>query len=164
MKPLPQLHGVNDGDTIVPPCLDRRAFLANSGLLAVGALLASACGDGQIGGAVNGPPVAGNETVTIRTADYATLATVGGIARLTGTTRPIALVRSGASAYRAFSMICTHEGTTIEIVNGSRSFRCPNHGAEFASTGVRTGGQVTNNLIELPVTVDAATGAVTVRY
>lgn len=164
MKPLPQLQQTNDGEPALPPCLDRRAFLANSGMLAVGALLASACGDGQIGGTVNGPPVAGNETVTVRTADYASLAAVGGIARLTGTSRPIALVRSGASTYRAFSMICTHEGTTIEIVNGSRSFRCPNHGAEFASSGVRTGGQVTNNLIELQVTVDTAAGAVTVRY
>jgi len=159
MKRLPQ----HSPDAALPPCMDRRDFLANSGLLAVAAVLAGACGDGQIGGTPTSP-VAGSDTVTVRPADYPSLASIGGIARLSGTTRPVALVRSSATAYRAFSMICTHEGTIINIVAGDRSFRCPNHGAEFSNTGQRTGGQQTTNLIELQTTADAAASTVTVRY
>ncbi len=163
MKKLPQLSESVSPGAALPPCIDRRGFLANTGLFAVGALLASACGDGQLGG--TGPtPVAGANSVTINPADYPSLAMVGGIAKLNGTARPVALVRSSTSTYRAFSMFCTHEGTVINVVNGNTSFRCPNHGAEFASTGKRTGGQVTSDLIELQVERNATGSAITVSY
>lgn len=161
MKELPQLHGVG-GDTL-PPCIDRRDFLANSGLLAVAAFLAGACGDGQIGGTVAGP-VSGNNTVTVMPSAFPALNAVGGIAKINEGQRPVALVRATSTTFRAFSMICTHEGTIINIVNGNTSFLCPNHGAAFASSGRRTGGQVTTDLVELQVTIDPVTGAVTVKY
>lgn len=168
MKKLPQLSASADTGNVLPPCIDRpgidrRGFLGNAGLFAVGALLASACGDGQLGGTAPAP-VAGANSVTVNPADYPSLATVGGIAKLNGTSRPVALVRSSATVYRAFSMFCTHEGTIIDVVNANTSFRCPNHGAEFASSGRRTGGQVTTDLIELQVERNAAGNAITVRY
>lgn len=164
MKALPQLSGSDMSGDVLPPCIDRRGFLANTGLFAVGALLASACGDGQLGGTGPAPVGGGGNSVTVNPADYPSLGTVGGIAKLNGTSRPVALVRSSATAYRAFSMICTHEGTVIDVVNGNTSFRCPNHGAEFASSGRRTGGQVTSDLIELQVERNAAGNTVTVRF
>lgn len=166
MKELPQLSASEAAGNALPPCIDRRGFLANTGLFAVGALLASACGDGQLGGTgpAAAPPATGGNSVTVNPADYPALAMVGGIARLNGTSRPVALVRSSATTYRAFSMICTHQGTTIDIVNANTSFRCPNHGAEFASSGRRTGGQVTSDLVELQVEGSASGGTVTVRY
>lgn len=171
MKNLPQLSVPDMPAEGLPPCLDRRGFLANTGLFAVGALLASACGDGQLGGtgptpgATPGPtPGASGNSVTVNPADYPALAMIGGVARLNGTSRPVALVRSSATAYRAFSMICPHQGTTIDVVNANTSFRCPNHGAEFASSGRRTGGQVTSDLVELQVEGNASGSMITVRY
>ena len=165
MKKLPQLSSADAEGDALPPCLDRRGFFANSGLLAVGALLASACGDGQLGGTAPAPVGGtGANNVTINPTDYPALAAVGGIAKLNGTSRPVALVRSSTTAYRAFSMICPHQGTVIDVVNSTRSFRCPNHGAEFASTGRRTGGQVTSDLVELQVEANAAGSAITVRF
>jgi len=88
---------------------------------------------------------------------FPSLASVGGVARVDGNSgTPVAVYHSGADAYRAYSMVCPHAGTTVNIqANG---FRCPNHGATFAKTGAWTGGQKTSNLYELTTTYDAATG------
>ena len=139
------------------PCLDRRTFLAQSTVAALGTVLMAACGDGLLGSSPTGP---GTVRLTISVADYAALAVVGGIARLNGTGTPIAVVRSDAASYRAFSLVCPHAGTTVGI-NGA-SFRCPNHGAMFASTGAWTGGQRTSSLFEFTVVTDTANGTLTI--
>ncbi|HYW32267.1 MAG TPA: Rieske (2Fe-2S) protein [Gemmatimonas sp.] len=165
MKQLPQ-YGDDDvrdaqHDVTSISAVDRRDFLARGGLLAVGALLASACGDGQLGADIVAP--GGNGEVAVTLADYPALGTVGAIVQVSGLSRPVALVRSSAAAYRAFSMVCTHQGTTINVVGGT-SFRCPNHGATFANSGAWTGGQRTSNLVEYPAVLDATGRSVTIRY
>ncbi len=159
MKPLPQLPGaaaarIDD----LPPCLDRRAFIGNSTMLAIGALLATACGDGQIGGTVTGPGTVG---LSVKISDYPALANVGGIAKLNGTSTPIAVVKATATTFRAFSMICPHEGTVIGI-NGS-GFLCPNHEARFNGTGTWQGGERTTNLKEFAVTADLTAGTLAIN-
>ena len=85
-------------------------------------------------------------------------APVGGVARVDGNAGPpVAVYHSGVDTYLAYSMTCPHAGTTVNI-QGS-GFRCPNHGATFAATGVWTGGQKTSNLFELTTVYDPATGA-----
>ena len=76
----------------------------------------------------------GGLVVTI--AQWPALATVGGVAGSVGTVNgiPVAVVRSGATSFAAFSMRCPHQGTVISVINAS-SFRCPNHGALFTATG-----------------------------
>ena len=69
---------------------------------------------------------------------------------------PVAVYHSGVDTYRAYSMTCPHAGTTVNIQGGG--FRCPNHGATFAATGVWTGGQKTSNLFELTTVYDPGTG------
>jgi Rieske Fe-S protein len=135
--------------------LSRRAFLAETTMAAVAAVLTSACGNGVFGagGGGGGGPV----DLTVSLADFATLGTVGGIARVDGnSSNPVAAVQSPAGTYRAFSMVCPHAGTTINI--RSNGFRCPNHGATFSTTGTWTGGQRTNSLTELTVAFDSAAG------
>ncbi|MEQ1691652.1 MAG: Rieske (2Fe-2S) protein [Gemmatimonas sp.] len=136
--------------------LDRREFLAQSTLMALGALVASACGDG-LSGSPTGP---GAVNVTVQIASYTALAAIGGIARLNGTGTPIAVVHSTSTTYRAFSLICPHAGTTVGITGAS--FRCPNHGATFASTGSWTGGERTSGLFEFTVAHDATAGTLTI--
>ena len=129
--------------------VNRRAFLAHGTLAAVGAVLLAACGDGSLG-ATTGPVGASG---SIRLSDFASLGTVGGIARVTVSGAPVAVVRASTDTYRAFSMTCPHQGTTINI-SGS-SFRCPNHGATFSAAGQWTGGQRTSNLFEYTVALVA---------
>ena len=149
-------QGMTRATNCTMPSLDRRAFLAQSTVVAIGTVLMSACGDGLLGS----PTGPGTVRLTINVVDYAALAVVGGIARLNGTGTPIAVVRSDAASYRAFSLVCPHAGTTVGV-NGA-SFRCPNHGAMFASTGAWTGGQRTSSLFEFTVVTDTANGTLTI--
>ena len=77
-----------------------------------------------------------------------------------GSGTPVALVRTGAATFAAFSLRCPHEGFTVTVQSGS--FYCPAHGARFASTGTWIGGQPTTNLRSLVTTYDAAAGTVTI--
>ncbi len=74
--------------------------------------------------------------LAVTIASYPALANVGGVAGSVGTVSgtPTAVVRLSATTFAAFSLRCPHQGTTVQVVSGA-SFRCPNHGATWASTG-----------------------------
>ena len=135
--------------------VSRREFLTASSALALTAVLA-ACG-GELGASATGPL---NVNATIVLADYAALGAVGGIAVVSGAGTAIAVVRAGATQYRAFSLICPHQGSTVAI-NGA-GFRCPNHGATFNASGGWTGGQKTTGLVEFTVASNTAAGTITI--
>lgn len=149
------------------PCaLKRREFLGTAALTAL-ALFETACGDGQIGGLGpddddddgNGGPTG---TLVVTVTAFPALASVGGAARVDGGSgRPVALVRTSATTFSAFSLVCTHEGTTVNLT--STGFLCPNHGARFSSTGQWQGGQVTSNLKTLVAVFNSVAGTVTVN-
>ena len=135
---------------------DRREFLTVSAASVLTVLLADACG-GSGGDAV---VLTGPVSFSVQVSSYPTLANVGGIARVDNGGTPIAAVRTGADTFAAFSLICPHRGCTVGI-NGS-AFRCPCHGAQFASTGAWIGGQRTTNLTSFATSYDAMTGALTI--
>ncbi len=139
--------------------LDRRTFVAQSTLAAVGALLASACGGGASTTGPGGP--GGSGSLSVQVSQYPALGTVGGIARVdSGRGTPVAAVRTGATTFDAFSLICPHFGCTVGIASGS--FACPCHGARFASSGQWIGGQPTGNLSRLTSSYDATAGVLTI--
>jgi cytochrome b6-f complex iron-sulfur subunit len=47
----------------------------------------------------------------------------------------VIVARTSAGAYIAVSSACTHQGSTINFVSASNRFICPNHGANFSTTG-----------------------------
>ncbi|HEY5491488.1 MAG TPA: Rieske (2Fe-2S) protein, partial [Gemmatimonadaceae bacterium] len=99
--------------------------------------------------------------LVVTLASFAALASTGGIARVDGGSRtPVALVRTGAASFLAFSLRCPHAGYTVSVQGGA--FYCPAHGARFSSTGVNNGGQRTSNLVSLKVSYDATAGTVTI--
>ena len=129
--------------------VDRRTFLSAATLAAVAAVLEACSGSGAT--FFTGPS---GGALTVKLSDFAALATVGGVARVdNGNGAPTALVRTGASTFRGLTMVCTHQGATIDVVNAT-SFHCPNHGALFNSAGVNTGGQATANLAVYTATFD----------
>lgn len=145
---------------------DRRRFLSATLAASVVAIL-SACGDDGPSGVDDDDGDGGGGSIptgrlTVVVTNFPALAADGGIARVDGgSSTPVAVVRVNATTYRAFSMVCPHAGTTINITTGG--FRCPNHGAVFNSAGVRTGGQVTTDLRELPVVYTATTQTLTIN-
>lgn len=134
----------------------RREFLAQSTLVAVAGLLA-ACGAGGTTGPSVGSPL------VVKLGNFPALGSVGGMAVVdTGSQSgtPIAAVRTGSSTFAALSLVCPHQGTTVQLTGSG--FYCPGHGAQFASNGTWTGGQPTNNLRAYATIYDAAGGTLTI--
>ncbi len=130
--------------------MTRRNFVSMATMSAV-ALALTACGGSADDS--TGPISTGTGTFTIKPADYAALATVGGTVKVRNS--PPVAVSKTASGLVAFSLSCTHQGTTT-VIDGDFTIFCPNHGAKFSSSGVWLEGQKTSNLVRLPISLDAA--------
>ncbi len=141
------------GGVETPAGVSRREWLSYAGA-AVAALALAACG----GADTTSPTTITQSSLTL--SDYPALANVGGIATVTMSGLPLAIVRSGAASFLAFSRICPHQGSTINVVNSG--FVCPNHGATFNASGMWIGGQPTSNLTAYPVTYNATAGTITI--
>ena len=135
---------------------DRREFLTVSAASVLTVLLTDACG----GSGGDAGVVAGPVSFSVQVSSYPALANVGGIARVDNGSIPIGVVRTGADTFAALFLICPHRGCTVAI-NGS-SFRCPCHGATFASSGQWTGGQQTSSLAAFSTSYDATTDTLTI--
>jgi cytochrome b6-f complex iron-sulfur subunit len=146
--PAPATDHAGDG-------IGRRTFLAQSALLAAGALLA-ACAAGD----VSAPGTTINSTSDIKVSDFPALASVGGIALVNVAGNPLAIVRTGDASFVTLSRVCPHQGSTINP-NGS-GFLCPGHGARFSATGQWVGGQSTSNMRSYSTSYDAAAGTITI--
>lgn len=135
------------------PSVDRLTFLKQSAA-AIAALALAACGaDGA-----TAPTTLSSTTVSL--ASNTALNTVGGVVTLRVDGSPVALVRESTTTFAAFSLVCPHQGQTVES-QGTR-FYCPGHGATFNLNGQWTGGQRTSNLRSYPTTYDASAGTVTI--
>ncbi len=131
--------------------LDRRGFLNTASVLSLGALLA-ACGDGVISepdallGVLRDP-------IRIDPRLYAELQQVGGRVVITPDgLAPLVVENAGAGKFRAFSMVCPHKGSVVNL--SADGFACPNHGAKFTRAGVWAGGQATVDLSPIAVSVE----------
>ena len=134
--------------------IDRRDFVARAAA-SLAAVALAACG---MSDSPTSPGTVASTTLTL--SNYPTLANVGGVATTSVDGVPLAIVRTSASTFAAFSRICPHQGTTINVT--STGFQCPRHGATFNSSGQWIGGQRTSNLTQYPVAYDAAAGTLTI--
>jgi Rieske Fe-S protein len=122
--------------------------------MAAAAAALAACGGST---SVTAPSSVG---LSVKVSDYATLATIGGVALVNASGSPIAVVRTGATTFVALSRICPHRGTTVNVT--ANGFLCPNHGATFNSTGTWTGGERTSNMRSYTTTYDSVTGTISI--
>jgi Rieske Fe-S protein len=134
--------------------IDRRAFLEQTALAGVAAVLAgcAAAGD-STAPSFTGP-------LTVKVADFPALANAGGIARVDSGASPVAAVHTGSNQYSAFSLVCPHAGATVGIIGAG--FQCPGHGARFAADGSWIGGQPTSSLRQLTTQFDSSSGTLTI--
>lgn len=143
---------VGDG----PHAIARREFVVGAAA-ALAAMALAACAT-TTGDFLTSPGTVA--ATSIKVSDFPALANVGGVATTTVSGIPLAIVRTGASSFAAFSRICPHQGTTINVV--TNGFQCPRHGATFNSSGQWIGGQRTSNLTSYPVGYDAASATLTI--
>ena len=134
------------------PLVDRWTFLKQSAA-AIAAIALAACGSD----ATTAPSTLTSTTISL--ANNPKLATVGGVVTLNVDGTPVAVVRETTTTFAAFSLICPHQGSTVQAQ--TTRFYCPGHGATFDLTGKWTGGERTSNLRSYPITYDAAAGTIT---
>lgn len=144
-------------------CVSRRDFLARVALIAGTMAVAAACGAaGGDATGINGGPLPGGP-MTFKVSDYAGLATAGQPVELrdsSGRGIGVAAVRTSATSFLALGMSCTHQGTKVGI--SGQGFLCPNHGAQFNSSGAVTRGPAASPLFRYSAVYDAGTGTLTV--
>src|SRR3954465_4838098 len=99
-------------------CISRRAFLADAATIAALSALFAACVDSVVE-----PPIG---KVDVKVADFPGLATMN---KLVLVDSKRAAKRTGAGSFVAFSRLCTHEGTPVDLAGSG--FLCNNHGSQF---------------------------------
>ncbi|MBV9879744.1 MAG: Rieske 2Fe-2S domain-containing protein [Gemmatirosa sp.] len=142
-----------DGARYVLGGVDRRGFVSQA-LLAAAAVALAACGGGS------DPTAPASVGASLKVSDYPALASTGGIAIVTVSGTRLAIVRSGTSTFLALSLVCPHEGGSINQ-NGT-GFLCSKHGARFDGTGTWTGGERTTNMHAYSTTYDATAGTLAI--
>jgi len=153
---------------------DRRDFLATAarsvGFAICGAMLGSltqACETDLVRPADDRST---GDRVTLTLANEPDLATDGGaIKRSFGTANagnPVIVIRLSATQFVAFSAVCTHQGTIINLPrNGSNVMVCPRHEEEFLVTdGTPQTDTAPSPLKSFPVAYNAADKSITIVF
>ncbi len=156
--------------------LTRRGFLTASGLSAVAAALASACGGrGGDGPTSPGTPASGvtyaNGVVTIPLTSAAGLAASGGylitnagtnnVVDASGRGPNVIVINTGNDTYRAFTSTCTHDNCTVSDFTNSR-IHCACHDSYYDATGKNVAGPAPRPLTEYPVQFNAVSRTITI--
>jgi nitrite reductase/ring-hydroxylating ferredoxin subunit len=144
--------GMVGAGQLQPISIDRRDFVIGAAAALAAVALAACSGDPTSPSSVS--------STTFNLSDYPALSSVGGVATVSISGVPVAIVRTSSTSFAAFSRICPHQGATIDVT--SNGFQCPRHGATFDKNGQWIGGQRTSNLTSYPVSYNAAAGTVTV--
>jgi len=126
--------------------MTRKDFFAKVGFGAAVALipaciggLASSCSENE--GSPAPAPTNVDFTLDISTG---TLATNGGFLVHNG----IVVARTTAGGFLAVAASCTHQGTNVNYSAQGNKFICPNHGAQFNSSGAVIQGPASSSLAQ----------------
>jgi Rieske Fe-S protein len=130
-------------------CISRRAFLADAATIAALTTLFAACGESPVE-----PPTG---QVQVKVSNYPGLATNNQLVLID---ERRAAKRTGTGTFVAWSRLCTHEGTPVNVAGNG--FVCPNHGSRFDNNGQVTLGPAVGALASLTATYDAATDMLTI--
>lgn len=119
-------------------------------IVSAGALLA-ACSKSSDSPANNNNP-GGNTTLI--SADLETEIDSVGDRKISGTNIVIRQATGNTEAsFKAFSLICTHQGCTVKYEDSGDEFNCPCHGSKYDGNGGVVNGPATKPLNKLKVTV-----------
>ena len=143
------MSGVNAVPGACASCISRRAFLADAATIAALTALFAACSDAPVA-----PPTG---KVEVKVGDFPGLAAMNQLVLIDDRR---AAKRTGTASFVAWSRLCTHEGTPVDV-SGS-GFVCPNHGSRFDNNGQLPLGPASQPLATLVTSFNAATDMLTI--
>ncbi len=125
--------------------MTRKDFFARVGFGAA-AVLIPAC----IGGLASSCEKDGTASAAPTNVDFTLDITTGTLAANGGhlVHLGVLVARTLTGSFIAVSAGCTHQGTTVNYSSAGNNFICPNHGAQFSSTGAVTRGPASSNLAQ----------------
>jgi cytochrome b6-f complex iron-sulfur subunit len=135
--------------------MKRRAFLGSitGPVVAACAVCMGACSKTTGGDSFTSGGVSANFNVDLLT----NITTVGSSILQNG----IVIVRLATgnvpASFTAVQAACTHQGTFVSYNQAANKFICPNHGANFSTTGAVTQGPATNPLKVYVITISGST-------
>lgn len=155
--------------------VSRREFVGTVTWSAVAAALA-ACGGGGNGGVT--PPGGGGggggggsdlpagvtvngNVITIALSQQPGLAAVNGFLLIPQAQAKTFVINLGASGFRAFTSICTHEGCDVNNFSGG-TINCPCHGSQYNTAGQVVAGPAPSPLQEFTTAFNASTNTLTI--
>ncbi len=171
------MEPIQNSLAISGPVLDRRGFMTASAAAAIGALLTSACGGGDVSGpATPGPRTPGQNpgapmanpagvervgaTLQIDLTQVSALGQTNGFL-IVSSLPPVIVLRLGDTDFRAFTAVCTHSGCIVSHFTSDR-INCACHGSQFDTRGQVVRGPATRQLLSYPVNFNAAEQQLTV--
>jgi len=130
--------------------MNRKEFFARVGFGAA-AVLVPAC----IAGLATSCSTEGSPSTAPSGVDFLLDVSTGNLATNGGylVTKGIVVARTLAGDFIAVSAACTHQGTNVNYASNGNKFVCPNHGAQFSSTGAVTQGPANSNLTSYKTTL-----------
>jgi cytochrome b6-f complex iron-sulfur subunit len=134
--------------------MERRDFLTNIGqasaIFAAGTFLAS-CSKSSATPTATTPPPGGGALATI---DLKTELTSIDSTKVVGN---IIIIRTAAdnvpASFEALSLICTHQGCTVNYDSSNKDFLCPCHGSAYDINGAVTNGPAIKALTKYTITI-----------
>ena len=134
--------------------MQRRHFISNLTQTATGVTavsLLAACSKSSNTPSNNNP---GGGSTTLISANLGTEIDAVGDSKIAGTNIVIReATGNDASSFKAFSLICTHQGCTVNYDDSGNVFNCPCHGSKYDGNGGVLNGPATKALTKLKVTV-----------
>lgn len=121
--------------------MERRAFLGSltGPVVAVCAVCMGACSKSAGGSSA---PVSANFTIDLSSQ----ISAIGSSVAVNGVLVVRLASGNAPSSFVAVQQACTHQGAAINYVPANQIFLCPNHGAQFNTSGTNIGGQATSAL------------------
>lgn len=138
-------------------CMNRREFLSAAATASAG-LVVVACGDGDFSGIAPEIIPLPSGPITIKVGDHPGLATTGTLVMVLDS---IGVKRTGAAAFEAMSLFCTHQGCRVTITSNTQ-LDCPCHFSRFDGNGAVVNGPADRPLPRFNTTYDSATDILTI--
>ena len=117
-------------------CDNRRDFLVKASVTAGGLLLSLSGASLAKAETVATTP----EEVVIKLDEKSPLNKVGGNLIIDTKNGKVIIVRTGETAFSAYSAVCSHKGALLGYNAESKLLVCPSHGSKFDNTGKPVGG------------------------
>lgn len=151
--------------------INRRKFFETSGnmlLTGVGvtvfASLLASCGKDKNPTGPGDNNGSTDKTFVVNLSDNQALQQVGGFKTFQINSKPVFLIKTASETFLALSMVCTHQGCTVDYVSSSKIFDCPCHDSQFEQNGTVRKGPAARNLDTYRTEYKSDTNQVSIFY